>query len=191
MPSGFICAFKVISMCTVFGSTVRAVVLLVHTSSQDFFQSGPLKSSPSIGARSIMPSMNSSGMPRSVRVGVLSARRPYHENAILTATSGRVAATSPAGICVRRRWPSQRGRDPGQQGVDELPRPDRVIDVQRDEAAFRKAQLSVGTEYVALNVREVEHDGHGESQIPMTPGAWVGAPISLGLLVATNVAKSS
>ena len=34
-PSGVMCAFKVISMCTVFGSTVRAVVLLVHTSSKN------------------------------------------------------------------------------------------------------------------------------------------------------------
>jgi len=106
LPSGFICAFKVMSMCTVFGSTARWVVTAVHTLSHDFFQPSPMKSSPSIGARSIMPSMNSSGMPRSVRVGILSARRPYHENAILTATSGRVAATLPAGIGVR--WDGHR-----------------------------------------------------------------------------------
>ena len=79
---------------------MRAVDPLVHTSSHDCFQSG-LKSSPSIGARAIMPSMNSSGMPRSVRVGIPSASRPYQENAILTATSGRFAATVPAGIGVR------------------------------------------------------------------------------------------
>jgi hypothetical protein len=69
LPSGLIRAFKVMRMCTVFGSSSRAV-LGVHTSSH------LLTSSPSIGARAIIPSMNSSGMPRSVRIGMPSASRP-------------------------------------------------------------------------------------------------------------------
>ena len=64
------------------------------------FQSAPLKSSPSIGARAAMPSMNSSGMPRNVRVGIPSASSPYHVKAILTVTSGRGTATCPVGMFV-------------------------------------------------------------------------------------------
>ncbi len=51
---------------------------------------GPI--SPRMLQRSPMPSMNSSGMPDSVRVGSFSAARPRQEKPILIATSGRAGA---------------------------------------------------------------------------------------------------
>ena len=38
----------------------------------------------------------------------------------------------------------------------------RVVDVKRYEAPFWKAELSVGRENIALDVRKVKNDGHGK-----------------------------
>jgi hypothetical protein len=67
VPSSFIWAYIV-------SEDVDALVAarIRHTASRRSRKS----SSPSSAARASMPSMNSSGMPRSVRVGTPSASRP-------------------------------------------------------------------------------------------------------------------
>ena len=109
----------------------------------------------------------------------------------MTATSGRGTSTAARGDGLRCDRHRSAVVISGQQRVDELAPGLGFADVQRDEPPFRKAELSVGTEDVALNVREVEYDGHDEPQMPMTPGACVGSCRSSGLLAATNAANSS
>ena len=149
-------------------------------------------SSPRMAQRAAMPSINSSGMPRSVRTGTSSASRPRKVKARLTVTLGRSTCTRAGRQRLALRRPANRGGDAMAQRLDEGAAGRRLAHIEQAEAAVREAEPAVSGQDVALDVGELDIDravdlAHERS----TPGGWVGPSTSPGRTSFRNLPNAS